>query len=148
MEIGIDFLNISKELKDSVVQTIDDEHYMELQIASTPRIELYAYAMALGKNNPIEMQKKESFVRNEYLCKNVEVIAMLVALTYSKKKEFENLEDVLDEKKIGQLADACANTGFKIIQSDIKDNYNGDNGYLKMISDLDELYETIIESSK
>lgn len=64
MEIGIDFLNISKELKDSVVQSIDDEHYMELQSSSTPRLDLYLYALALGKNNPTDIQKKDSFVRN------------------------------------------------------------------------------------
>lgn len=141
MEIGIDFLNISKELKDSVVQSIDDEHYMELQSSSTPRLDLFLYALALGKNNPTDIQKKDTFVRNEYLAKNVEAIAMLVAIAYAHKKNFENLEDVLDEKKIGQLADSCANTGFKIIDGDMKENYNGDNGYLKMISDLDDLYE-------
>lgn len=141
MEIGIDFLNISKELKDSVVQSIDDEHYMELQSSSTPRLDLFLYALALGKNNPTDIQKKDTFVRNEYLAKNVEAIAMLVAIAYAHKKDFENLEDVLDEKKIGQLADSCANTGFKIIDGDMKENYNGDNGYLKMISDLDDLYE-------
>lgn len=141
MEIGIDFLNISKELKDSVVQSIDDEHYMELQSSSTPRLDLYLYALALGKNNPTDIQKKDSFVRNEYLAKNVEAIAMLVAITYAHKKDFENLEEVLDEKRIGQLADSCANTGFKIIDGDMQENYNGDNGYLKMISDLDDLYE-------
>lgn len=141
MEIGIDFLNISKEIKNTVIQTIDDEHYMELQSSSTPRLDLFIYAMALGKNSPSEIQKKESFVRNEYLAKNVEAITMLVAVAYSHKKDFENLEDVLDEKKIGQLADTCANTGFKIIEGDFKENYSGDNGYLKMISDLDDLYE-------
>lgn len=141
MEIGIDFLNNSKELKDSVVQSIDDEHYMELQSSSTPRLDLYLYALALGKNNPTDIQKKDSFVRNEYLAKNVEAIAMLVAITYAHKKDFENLEEVLDEKRIGQLADSCANTGFKIIDGDMQENYNGDNGYLKMISDLDDLYE-------
>lgn len=66
---------------------------------------------------------------------------MLVAITYAHKKDFENLEEVLDEKRIGQLADSCANTGFKIIDGDMQENYNGDNGYLKMISDLDDLYE-------
>lgn len=141
MEIGIDFLNISKELKDSVVQAIDDEHYMELQSSSTSRLELYSYALALGKNNPTNMQKKDSFIRNEYLSKSVEAIALLVAVAYAHRKDFENLEDILDTKKIGQLSDACANTGFQIIGGDMKENYNGDNGYLKMISDLDDLYE-------
>lgn len=148
MEIGIDFLNISKELKDSVIQAIDDEHYMELQSSSTPRLDLYSYALALGKNHPSELQKKDSFVRNEYLAKNVEAIAMLVAVAYAHKKEYESIEDVLDEKKIGQLADACANTGFKIIDGDMKENYNGDNGYLKMISDLDDLYKEYVNKDE
>lgn len=148
MEIGIDFLNISKELKDTVIQAIDNEHYMELQANSTPRIDLYTYALALGKNNPTKMNKKDTFVRNEYLEKNVEAIAMLVAVSYSYKKDFESLEDVLDDKRIGQLADECANTGFKIIDGDMKENYNGDNGYLKMISDLDDLYEKYVSPNK
>lgn len=146
MEFDVNFLYISKDTKDKIITEIDETQYMDLQYtgtgnSGTSRLDLYLYAMSLGRTNPTELQGKDTFVRNDNLTKNVEAIAMIIALSLGKKKEFENLEDILVDKDMALYSDKCANTGFKIIQNDMGTR-SGENDYLQIIDELDDLYES------
>jgi hypothetical protein len=145
MDFDVYFLNNTKEVDDNIVTLIDEENFMELKLGSATRLDLFMYAMALGKDAPSPLANRKSFVRGEDLRRHDDDIALMTALKYSQKEDYESLEDNLKDKDIAILAEEAANMGFKIIESYIETR-TGENAYMKYIEDLDDLYEKNVES--
>lgn len=147
MEFDVSFLNNTKEVDGNIVTTIDDENFMELKLGTATRLDIFIYAMALGKDSPLQLDNKKTFVRGEDLRRHNSAISLMTALKYSKKEEYESLEENLRDKDIASLAEEAANMGFKIIQN-YMESRTGENAYLKYIEDLDDLYEKNVLSQK
>lgn len=122
-----------------IVEIIDETKYLGLNLPDTSRLDLYLYAMALGKGYGSKLSKKDSFVRSEYLKTKLEALPLIVSLTLGVCED-ENLDDCLDKNNIYNNADECANSGFKIIK-DMIENTSGENIELRLTAELDEIYK-------
>ena len=141
MEFDVNFLNTTKQVAETTVVKIDESNFLELNLGSVTRLELFLYAMAIGSRKPlVEMQNRSSFIRGEDLRKHPDAIALITSLKIGAKKDFESLESALENKEIGIYAEKCANIGFMIID-DLIETHGHSNDYLKFIEELDDLFD-------
>ncbi len=80
--------------------------------------EIFLLAMALGIDNPTKIKKRYTFVRHSYLRKD----EISLIYTCAWKNLGHDVNSLLDEKVVYDMAEQCANTGFRIISNHLKDS--------------------------
>lgn len=137
------FLNISVKNKNGILKKIDEECYLGLDECT--RLELYSFMVALGFANgyPSDFDgAKDSLVREEYT-KNNNICYAFSAIFFNDNKD--KVEEIADTEKVFALADKYANTGFSVI-SDYINEYSQNALAMKLLSEMDELYEQYKDS--
>ncbi len=126
-----------------IVAKIDEKHFLDLQLGggkatSTPRIELFLFAMALGLDTvPTEVKQPDTFVRDEYVKNKHD--AFLYAVFIHDLDDKNDLDCVAQKEQVYKLAQNYANTGFDLI-GDMMDNKIESVVELELIKELDEKY--------
>lgn len=136
------FLNISVKNKNGILKQIDSQDYLGLGECS--RLELYSFMVALGYNSGYASDfdgSKDSLVREEYV-KDNNITHAFSALYFCENKE--HVEDIASTDKVYPIADKYANTGFSVI-SDYMKEYSQHSLAMKLIQEMDEMYENIKE---
>lgn len=128
-----------------IVEKIDSTKFLGLNSPDTARIDLYLFAMALGKGMGSKLSKKDSFVRGEYLERKHEATPLIASLSIGTITNYNELDEIVKTNQIYDEADECANTGFRIIESMIEDQ-SAENIELRLTADLDKIYKLNIES--
>jgi hypothetical protein len=137
------FLNISVKNKNGILRKIDDECYLGLDDCT--RLELYSFMVALGfaSGYPSDFDgAKDSLVREEYT-KNNNICYAFSALYFNEHKD--KVEEIADTDKVFALADKYANTGFSVM-SDYINEYSQNALAMKLLSEMDEMYEEYKDS--
>ena len=132
------FLNISVKNKNGILKKIDDERYLGLDDCT--RLELYSFMVALGFASGYASDfdgAKDSLVREEYT-KNNNICYAFSAIYYNDNKD--KVDEITDVDKVFALADKYANTGFSVI-SDYMNEYSENSLAMKLIADMDSMYE-------
>jgi hypothetical protein len=81
--------------------------------------EIYLLAMALGISNPTKIDgKRHTFVRHSYFYKN----DINMIYTCAWRHLGKDVQSLLDEKSVYEIAENCANTGFRIIRKYLEEN--------------------------
>lgn len=124
-----------------IVEKIDEEKFLGLNLPDTSRLDLYLFAMSLGKGIGTQLTKKDSFVRSEYLKTRLEALPLIASLSLGECTG-DNLDAYLDKNLMYNSADECANTGFKIIKNWIE-NKSTESLELRLTADLDEIYRSL-----
>lgn len=138
------FLNISIENKKSILNQIDEQNYFGLGNSCCSRLELYIFMVALGYNSGYTSEfegAKDSLVREEYVKSN-NITHAFSALYFWENKE--HIEDIANTDKVYPLADKYANTGFSVIADYMKE-YSQHSLSMKLMAEMDEMYESIKE---
>lgn len=139
------FLNISVKNKNGILRKIEEERYLGLNNDKCPRLELFSFMVALGFEHgyPSDLDGvKDSFVREEYT-KNNNMCYAFSALYFNSNKE--KVEEIAETDKVFALADKYANTGFSVM-SDYMNEYNQHSLAMKLLAEMDELYEQYKDS--
>jgi len=139
------FLNISVKNKNGVLKQIDSENYLGL--ADCTRLELYSFMVALGFNRGYGSDfdgAKDSLVREEYV-KNNNIYHAFSALYFCENKD--NIEDIANTDKTFNTSDRYANTGFNVMEDYMK-SYGQAGLTLKLMADMDIMYQKIMEDLK
>jgi len=138
------FLYFDKNSK--IIDKIDETNFLSLGKSDLGRIELYLYAMSLGKHAGTRLSKKDSFVRGEYVERKLEAIPLITAL-YLGSKDKISLEKITQDTEMYDYADECANTGFSVIEN-MLNAMSLENLELNLISQLDDIYEQNVNNYK
>jgi len=137
-----DFYNfLFYEKSAGIVEKIDEAKFIGLNLPETSRLDLYLFAMSLGKGCGTPLSKKDSFIRSEYLKSKLEALPLITSLSLGECTD-DNLDPFLDKSRMYNNADECANTGFRIIQDWIE-NKSSENLELRLTADLDEIYKAL-----
>lgn len=134
----------------TVVAKIDQENFLNLGKSmssfenedTSERYDLFAYAMALGLDDPVEPKQHTSFIRGEYISRRPDAIAQMAAVSvgaFGGQKDDSFLKMVNAEA----YAEKCAERGYHILDSMMA--HIQESSYLdSLFGDLDELYEKYI----
>lgn len=139
------FINITASNNKGIVKNIDRTEYFRLGKSHIARLDLYNFAMALGyqQGYPTELsEKKESFVREEYVEKNNcrYIYGSLYFSEHVNKGHKEDLENLTSTECTFSLADEYANTGFSVL-SDYMKNKSEETLMWELLRETDEMYE-------
>jgi hypothetical protein len=126
-----------------IVEQIDDMKFLDLHNSSTSRLDLFLFAMSLGIDVPMDLEKPESFVLGQTIKSEYE--DLLYAVCIANHDESGDFNETIDKGNVYEFAQKCANAGFHIIENMMQDNPNLLE--LKFISELDDLYEKNIAST-
>jgi len=140
-----DRLYISNNATD-IVDQIDKNDILLLGKSSNNRLNLFLFAMARGlsTNLPTPLISSKGFI----LESNIDIPhkALLYACYIGSLKDISFIDDILDKDKVYNLAQEYANTGFEIIESDMKETKESNMAFY-MINELDKLHEKYFECS-
>jgi len=128
-----------------IVDKIDKTKFLGLHSPNTPRIDLYLFAMALGKGCGSQLSKKDSFIRGEYVPRKLEAIPLISSLVIGSDDFDKDLDKMITTNKMYEIADECANTGFRMIESMLEEE-SAERIELKLTADLDSLYKRNIKA--
>ena len=140
-----DRIYISKDDSSVVVKEIEKTQFLDLHNSKTTRIELFLFAMALGSENPIDLDGKEGFV----LESNINEIhkALIYSLFYYYNiKDGENFDQFLNKENVYEYVQKCAHSGFQQIEYLMK-NKNLENVHLELIDQIDQLWDDYVRNS-
>lgn len=137
------FINIEKAKRTKILNNkIDVENYLGL---SNNRIDLTAMGVALGIDRPVSVILKDNLLRQEYVENNFLLRTIITCGAIYTMNDNDDLNDVLSNENIFKNASECLNRGLDIIENQIN-SYPASNHRLKLIEELEELYdETIVE---
>lgn len=127
-----------------IVGKIDQTHFLDLQLGggksvSTPRIDLFLFAMALGMDTvPTEVKQPDTFIRDEYVKNKHDAFLYAAYIHYLENKD--DLDCVANKDQVYKLAQNYANTGFDLI-GDMIENKTEAVAELELLKELDEQYE-------
>jgi hypothetical protein len=127
-----------------IVNKIDETHYLDLQLGggknvSTPRIDLFLFAMALGMDTvPTELKQPDTFFRDEYV--KTKHDAFFYAAYIHNLEDKDDLDKVSNKEQVYKLAQCYANTGFDLI-GDMMQNKTESVAELELIKEMDADFE-------
>lgn len=134
-------LNVTKEVKNTIVSEIDKRHYAMLDNSSTDRFDLFNIALAIGlcEDIPTPLSVHESFVRTERLTEDI--LSRYRAIYYAKvlAPNLRPIDEIVDTNAILELIEQYANTGF-IKLKELMEQYDEDTFMFKMLSDATTIY--------
>lgn len=137
------FINVEKEKMQKIIKgLIDKENYLGL---NQDRSRLVGLGVALGINEPKNLASRLSLSRGEYIKNNAELEAIVTCATVMHMDKTGDLNEQLSDDSIFKCADECLNTGLDIIEDNII-NKPMNNYKLKLLEELDELYEDYINN--
>lgn len=133
------FLNISAKNKKGVLADIDRQNYFRL--GEVARLKLYNFVLALGYNNglPVELENKESFIREEYLKDSPMRFAYSAIYFATHENDCnENVEKVTNPDIVFPLIDKYANNGFSVM-ADLMNQHSDTALAYKLIAEMDDM---------
>jgi len=127
----------------SIVEGLDKTKYLKLD-KSTPRLKQFLFAMALGYETklPTELNKKDTFVRDEYI--GLQEEALLFALYIDSIKDGD-LSTITDTNRVYDLCEKYANTGYKAIE-DLMSKQTETLTLYSLIEEMDNSYNEFFEN--
>lgn len=132
-----------------IVNKIDETQFLDLQLGggksvSTPRIDLFLFAMALGMDTvPTEVKQPDTFIRDEYV--KTKHDAFLYAAFIHNLEDKNDLDAVSNKEQVYKLAQSYANTGFDLLD-DMMKNKTETVVELELIKEMDADFESFFES--
>ena len=136
------FINIEKAKRNSVLkEKIDAENYLGLY---NDRVRLTSLGVSLGLDRPIKIKSNEGLLRNDNVENNFFLKTIITCGTIYSLNDNDDLNEVLSNDYIYKHASECLNRGLDIIVDQI-DSYPASNYRLKLIEELDDLYEEIVK---
>lgn len=136
---GIKILDISKDAR-KIVDEIDKLKFMGLDKNTCERIELFMFAMAIGRDANLvkDLTSRDTFVRCEYVPVKYKAIMDSVFIS---DLNCDNYDAIVDSDAVFSKAENYANAGFWLIKDMMKSSSYA--SALKFIKELDEKYEEI-----
>ncbi len=131
-----------------IVNKIDETQFLDLQLGggksvSTPRIDLFLFAMALGMDTlPTEVKQPDTFIRDEYV--RTQHDSFLYAAFIHNMENKNDLDAVSNKEQVYKLAQSYANTGFNLI-GDMMENKTEAVTELELIKEMDTDFEKFFE---
>lgn len=133
------FFAIEKKKRSTVLESkIDRNKYMGF--SSSSRTPLTEYSIALGIDRPVPITSKDSLLRPDYVENNPKLKTLITCAAINSLKPGDNIEEILTEKNIFDIAESCMNGGLEVIENDI-DNMTEVNFKLNKIDELNKLYK-------
>lgn len=132
-----------------IVNKIDETQFLDLQwgggkSVSTPRIDLFLFAMALGMETvPTEVKQPDTFIRDEYV--KTKHDSFLYAAFIHNMEDKNDLDAVSNKDQVYKLAQSYANTGFDLL-GDMMENKTEAVAELELIKEMDAEFEKLFES--
>lgn len=131
-----------------IVSKIDTTHYLDLHLGggkneSTPRIDLFLFAMALGMDTvPSDVKQPDTFIRDEYV--KTKHDALLYAAYIHSLSDKDDLDCIANKDQVYKFAQNYANTGFDLL-GDMVENKTEAVAELELVRELDEDYKKYFE---
>ena len=139
------FINIERKKRKQILENkIDQQNFLGL---FNDRGRLIALGVSLGLDRPTPITNKDALSRQEYVERNHELKTIMACVAIEHMKENDDLNEVLSDSNRFNLTDECLNRGLDVIEDQI-DSIPADNYRLRLIEDLELLYEENVKDYK
>lgn len=136
------FINIERSKRTKILkEKVDAENYLGL---FNDRVTLASLGFSLGIDRPITIKSNDPLLRQEYVENNFLLQTIITCGAIYSMSEEEDLNHILSNEFIYKNASECLNRGLDIIENQIN-SYPASNYRLKLIEELEELYDEIID---